>query len=315
LEPRRGLGFCFFVDEKSPIREHFCMSDLFSGIEAFVAVAQEGSFRGAASYLGLTPGAISRAVANLEANLEVRLLSRTTRFVGLTPEGELFLESSKAAIASIRDGRRRLELARGDASGVVTVSLSPVFAGLLTHLLPGFRERYPSIELHLEFSDEMARLADDRVDIAIRIGELEDSGLKVRRWLKTRWVSVATREYLDKFGTPREPVDLENHACLKFRSPRGVVVNWSYLDPKHPTQRIESDVAPKLVTTLGPQLVDAVRRGLGIAQVFDFMVNKDIESAALVEVLAPYSAPGPDVFVLTRHETPRVRAVLDEVLR
>jgi DNA-binding transcriptional LysR family regulator len=289
------------------------MSDMFSGIEAFVAVAENGSFRAAASSLGVTAGAVSRAVSVLESNLDVRLLSRTTRFVGLTPEGELFLESSRTAIASIRDGRRQLELARGEASGVVCISLSPVFAGLITARLPGFRERYPGIELNLEFSDELARLADDRVDIAVRIGPLEDSGLKVRRWLTTRWVSVATREYLEKAGTPREPADLKNFACLKFRSPRGVV-DWTYLDPRR-HQRVESTVAPTLITNQGSQLVEAALRGLGIVQVFDFMVRSDIESGALVEVLGGYSAPGPDVFILTRHETPRVRAVLDELLR
>lgn len=282
------------------------MSDNFSGIEAFVAVAEEGAFRGAAARLGLTPSAVSRAVATLEGHLNVRLLNRTTRFVGMTPEGELYYAHAKAALIELLEGRRLIEMSHGAASGVVTVSLSPVLAPVLTARLPMLREKYPSIELHLDFTDEYARLADDQVDIAIRMGELEDSTLIARLWFRSRWVVTASRGYLDRYGTPRYPSDLVEHTILMFRN-RGAPVQWTFTGDS-------PELTPACVTTLGAQLIDMARQGVGLCQAFDFMVREDLDRGSLVEVLAPFSAAGATVWALTRHQTQRVQAVLEVLL-
>lgn len=290
------------------------MNPSFNGIEAFVAVAEEGSFRLAAARLSLTPGAVSRAISTLEDNVGVRLLNRTTRYVGLTVEGEVFLDRAQIALRALREGQQLLEMSHSQAVGDVTISLPEILADTVSSRLPALREHYPGITLTLEFTDEPARLSDDNVDIAVRVGDTEDSRLTTKLWLRARWVTVAAPTYLAQYGEPRTPDDLHHHVCASFKTFRGTIVNWSFRETRERDNSHFFEVPRSVVTTLGTQVLATVKRGVAVGQVFDFMIRDELETGELVEVLGEWGTRAPSVYILTRHQTPRVRAVLETLL-
>lgn len=204
------------------------MRDPFAGIVPFVYTARDRSFRRAAERLGITPAAVSKAIQRLEEEIGVQLFHRTTRRVSLSPEGEIFLARCQEAMAQVHAGRELIAMAQRDPVGELTVSLPFILGRALVARLPRFLGRYPALELHLRLSDRLSRLVEEGVDVAIRMGELDDSSLVARRVMRTRWATVAAPAYLAQHGTPARPRDLAGHNCIKFRSPRGVEVEWSF---------------------------------------------------------------------------------------
>lgn len=282
-----------------------------AGIEAFVRVAQAGSFRGAASRMGVSPSAVSKAVARLEAEVGATLLARTTRSVRLTPEGEVFLEHAGPALDQLYAGLDQVAQAREAPRGPVRVSIAEVLGARVVDGLPRLLARYPGLQLDLSVTDREVRVVDEGFDVVVRIGELVDSSLIGRRLRTSRWITAASPAYLARHGTPTRPEDLADHACLRFSRPSGGVTPWRF----RVRDRIEIVRVPeRLRMDSGPLLVDAACAGLGVVQAFDFMVSDALGSGSLVEILAPHVAPGPPVHALCapgRHKTPRVRAVLD----
>ena len=279
-----------------------------SGIPAFVAVAERRSFRAAATALGVTPTAVSKAVARLEGRLGARLLHRSSRHVALTPEGERYLRHCRAALDRLAAGEDELTRAAQVAQGPVALSTSSVLGRAVVRALPRLFARYPRIALSISFSDRAVRLDAEDVDVAIRIGPLADSALVRRRLRTPRWVTVASPAYLARAGEPASVEALAGHACVAFTRPRGGVAPWQFAGGR--------SLAPPAALRLdrGELIVDAATAGLGIAQAFDFLVEEPLRAGALVEVLAEHAAPGPPMHALTspgRQAVPRVRALLD----
>lgn len=277
----------------------------------FVQTAHARSFRAAAEELGVTSAAVSKAVKRLEGELGVTLLHRTTRRVTLSDEGEAFLARCEDAIALVSSARAQAAAASRAPRGRLTISLSHVLGPFVIDVLGRFRRRYPGVTLQLELTDRRSRLVDDRVDVALRVGKLADSALIARRLWRTRWVTVASPAYLATAPQLRTPDDLTGHACIRFRSPRGKTVPWTFADSAGTTTR---DAPAGLDLDHGGSIVRAALAELGVAQVFDFMVSDELSQGRLVEVLADHAAPGPDVHALTaagQRRTPRVRVFLD----
>ena len=293
------------------------MKDLFAGIVPFVYTAQERSFRRAAERLGITPAAVSKAIHRLEDEIGVQLLNRTTRRVGLSPEGELFLARCQEAMAQVRAGRERLSMAQRDPQGELWVSLPFILGRVMVARLPRFLGRYPALKVHLHLTDRYSRLVDENIDVAIRVGESDDSTLVGRSLMQTRWVTVAAPAYLARHGTPRRPRDLERHNCVKFRSPRGVEVEWTFAadgaaGASPEAARIKT--AGNLDMDQGELLLEAAAAGVGICQALDFMVEDAIRAGRLVEVLHDFAAEGPRIHALClpgQRTSPRIRAFLD----
>ncbi|MCA9653271.1 MAG: LysR family transcriptional regulator [Myxococcales bacterium] len=288
------------------------MADPFDGILPFVHTARARSFRVAAEQLGVTPAAVSKAIKRLEGELGVALLHRTTRRVSLSDEGARFLAHCEGALAHVQAGRDELEAARRVPRGELTVTLSHVLGPFLLARLPRFTARYPGLRLDLRLTDRRSRLVDDRIDVALRVGPLPDSTMVARKLLSPRWATVAAPDYLARHGTPDRPAALSGHACLRFRSPRGKAVPWTFLDDAGQPAAIE--VPGRVDLDQGQLLVEAALAGLGVAQVFDFMAHEPIREGRLVEVLHPFAAPGPEVFALVlpqQAKAPKVRAFLD----
>lgn len=288
--------------------------DLFDGVVPFVAVADAGSFRGAAVRLGVTPAAISQSIRRLEDALGIRLLHRTTRRVALSEAGQLYLARCREAIGQVRAGRNHLDMLRTRASGTVRISVTQILGRFVIARLPAFLARHPGIEIALELSDRFANLVDENIDVAVRVGEPADSSLIARRLWTTRWATVASPRYLARAGAPASPDELFAHNCLRYRSVHGRDVGWSFLtQPGADTIRAFSPRG-NVACDSGDRLVDGALAGLGISQVLSFMIHELTEAGRLVEILTRFAAPGPPIYALYlpgQKSSPRIRAAVD----
>lgn len=286
--------------------------DLFAGILPFLHVAEERSFRKAAERLGVTTAAVSKAVRKLEDDVGARLLERTSRQVALTPEGTAFLERAREAVAQVRAARETVAQAQRAPKGPLTVTLPYILGPLVLPRLAKLQIRYPQLTVHVRLGDRFSRMVDEHIDVAIRIGELEDSSLVARRLLRTRWVTLASPAYLARQGTPSRPEELSQHVCLKFVDPHGQARAWVFRgEPGGSAQVVRTP--PAMDVDHGPALLDLATAGAGMCQVLDFMLDERVRDGRLVEVLPAHAADGPPVHALClpgRQAVPRVQALL-----
>lgn len=279
----------------------------FEGVLPFVLVAEERSFKRAAERLGVTTAAVSKAVAALERDLGLCLLERTSRSMELTAEGALFLERARGALAQVEGAREAVVASRRVAAGEVVLSTSPVLVPQVLAALGALAQRHPGLSARLGVSDRLARLVEEKVDVAIRLGALESSGLRSRKLCETRWVTVASPGYLAARGAPRAPAELGQHRLLVFVGPSGRV-RW----PTFGGRALEAP--PALVCDHGRALLDAALAGLGVAQVLDLMVEGLVREGRLVPLFEHEDLEGPAVhavYVAGKGGVARVRAVLD----
>jgi len=184
---------------------------------SFVRAVETGSFSAVARELGTTQPNISRHIASLEQHLGTRLLHRSTRKLTPTPEGERYYADTRRLLDAIAEAESNVRGQQQIASGLLRVAC-PTILGR-TYLLPRvktFLSRYPKVELDLQIGDRFIDLIEEGVDVAIRIGALKDSALKVRRIGTGERVCVATRDYIRRHGLPKVPTDLKKHDCILY---------------------------------------------------------------------------------------------------
>ena len=282
-------------------------------MNAFVRVAERGSFAAAATDLGLTPSALSKLVTRIEDRLGVRLLTRTTRKLALTAEGELFVARSRDILASIEAAEAEVTAASERPRGHLRVSVGTAVAKqILGPALPVFLDRYGDITVELHVSDRQADLVAEQIDVAIRSGALGDSTLLARKLSEATRVITASPRYLEKHGAPRVPADLLAHNCLTLPGPA-----WSQW-PFHTHEGINRlAVSGSFTSDNADLLLDMAVSGLGIARLADFMVARAVREGALVRLLedshVPESFPIHALTVPGRHRAPRIRAFIEFV--
>ncbi len=281
--------------------------DVFRGVVPFVAVVEELSFRRAAVRLGVTSAAVSKAVQTLEGELGVKLLERTSRAVSVTREGVLFYERCRGAVAAVAGAREETVASRRAPQGEATVSSPFIVAPTVVAAMARLRERHPRLTVRLQVSDQLAKLAFARVDVAVRIGAADES-LVAHPLRGTRWVTVASPAYLARRGVPARAADLAAHDCLVFLAPNGRPRAWSFATDARAAARPQA----ALLVDHGPSLLDAARAGMGVAQVLDFMVEEDLRAGRLLEVLADDAVAGPPLRALSLpgRRSPNVRAIV-----
>ncbi|MCX5515802.1 LysR family transcriptional regulator [Kaistia algarum] len=265
--------------------------DRFDQMSVLVAVVDGGSFSAAGRALGMPLATVSRKVADLEANLGTRLLSRTTRQLALTEAGRTYVAACRQILERVEEAER---VAAGEYAvprGELVISAPIVFGRL--HVLPvvsAFLAAYPEIRIRLALSDRVVDLVDDHVDIALRIGALGDSRLVARTVGIIRPVLCASPAYLGRSGRPADPDDLAGHAVVAFEGALSSTA-WSFGEP--PNQR-RVTVAPRLVVNTAEAAIDAAIAGVGITRVLSYQVEAALRSGALecvLEAFAPAAWP------------------------
>jgi DNA-binding transcriptional LysR family regulator len=287
--------------------------DRLVAMQILAEVADRRSFRAAASALGLSPTVVSARVRELEDHLGVRLLERTTRRVSLTLPGVAFLERVRAALDLVREAESEASSLSGDLRGVLRVN-APVTFG--THrvapAIGSFLRAHPRTRVELTLEDRKVDLVREGVDVALRVGHMQDSTLVARRITTARMVACAAPRYLEERGTPGHPSELTAHVCLAYSlSSEGATWTFALGD-----ERVTVRTADRLLCNNGEALVRAAEAGIGIAREPDFIVEAAIAAGRLVEVLAPWSPPGSGLGVFAvypsgRHLSAMARAFVD----
>ena len=282
-------------------------------MEVFARVVQEGGFSAAARSLDLTPSAVSKLIARLEARLGTRLLVRTTRALTLTEEGEAYHHATLKILQDLNDADQ--EAAGGAVRGRLRVNTTIPFGTMfVAPAMPAFLARNPDLIVDLSFTDGIVDLVADKADVAIRMGNLPDSSLIAKKLGQSRRVVCAAPSYLQRKGRPETPADLERHDCLTFNF-RRARPSWPF---RWQGQDISQAVTGSLVVNNGETMKQMVLAGAGIARLGSFHVATDIQAGRLVPLLEEYN-PGDlelihAVYVVGGPLPHRVRAFIEYMI-
>ncbi len=285
--------------------------DRLHAMTVFVAVADAGSFSKAAEHLRLSPPAVTRAVSALEERLGVRLLTRTTRSLSLTEAGARYLATTRQLLEDIEDGERAAAGEHGVPTGRLAVTASVMFSRL--HLMPvigEFLAAQPKVAMSLLSVDRVTNLVDEGIDVAVRIGDLEDSTLRARRVGYVRRLLVASPDYLEQHGAPDHPKALKDHQTIAFTSLLAFSEWRMFEDGRALSVRQE----PRLQLNDPGAAINAAEAGLGITQVLSYMVRDALATGRLVTVLEAFAPPESPVHLVYpegRALPAKTRAFLD----
>lgn len=198
-------------------------------LDLFVRTADSGTITTAANQLGITPATASAALKRLEKQLEVQLFIRSTRQLRITAEGERFLLYCRQALASLEEGRASLTAMQGKIAGEVRFSVSSDLGrNLVLPWLDEALEQHPELSLSMSVGDSLSDFYMDRVDLALRYGEPEDSTMVAFHIATAERIAFASPDYLSRFGTPQHPDELRQHNCLLYRIGNRVYDSWSF---------------------------------------------------------------------------------------
>lgn len=277
----------------------------------YVAVAEEQGFAAGARRLGMSPPAVTRAVAALEERLGVKLLDRTTRHVRVTEAGQRYLDDARRIIAEVDEADDAVAGINAAPRGHLTVT-APVLFGRM-YVVPGiveYLERYPGMDVSTVFVDRVTNLLEEGIDVGIRIGELPDSSLRAIPVGQVRRVIVAAPSYIARHGAPATPQDLERHTIVAT-SGSSVPPDWRFQQGAS-TQSLR--VKPRLGVNNNDSAIEAVRRGFGIARLLSYQAAALLDGGELVEVLADYATPAVPIHIIhrdSRHGSTRIRSFVD----
>jgi DNA-binding transcriptional LysR family regulator len=287
--------------------------DLLGALGVLVRVVETGSFSAVARERELSQAAVARQVSQLEDHFGVRLFHRTTRKLSLTDDGEMLLGLARPVL----DGVEGMETALGQQSaspvGLVRVGVTMTASRFLAQSLPALLADHPGLKVELVVNDRFGDMIEDRLDLAMRLGEVTDASLVVRRLGKAWLVVVAAPSYIARKGSPSAPADLASHTCIVHDVGPGSNA-WTFVTSKGSEQFhasggfLANDVSAVRV---------AARSGYGIALLPLFEVLDDLRSGMLVRVLSEFPAPSLPlslVYPSRRHLAPRTRVVFEFIL-
>ena len=278
-------------------------------LRTFISVAEHASFAEAGRRLSMSPTAVTRSVAALEASLGVQLLRRTTRSVRLTDEGAAFLEQCRRGLAEIDGAFERVRSGQAAPRGLLTVTAPVVFGR--KHVMPIVAQVmrvHPDLQVRLLLLDRVVSLVDEGVDIAVRIAELPDSGLHALPLGEVRWVLSASPTYLAARGRPRTLADLREHDVIGVEDEAGPHRGWA-LDAVRRAGR----PAGRLSVNHVDAAVAAALAGLGVVRTLSYQVAEEVAAGRLEVVLPAEGGPAVPISLLFqagRRDHPNVRAFI-----
>jgi DNA-binding transcriptional LysR family regulator len=284
--------------------------DLLGALGVLVRVVETGSFSAVARERELSQAAVARQVSQLEDHFGVRLFHRTTRKLSLTDDGQMLLGLARPVLDSV-DGMEA-SLGRQSASpiGLVRVGVTVASSRFLAQRLPTLLADHPGLKVELVVGDRFGDMIEDRLDLAMRVGEITDLSVVARRSGTAVRVAVAAPGYIKRHGEPSSPAELANHTCIVHDvGPDSDV--WTFVTPDGPRDfRVSGGFLANDIRVV--HLV--ARTGYGIAYLTLVEVSDDLRSGALVRVLSDFPAPGLPfslVYPSRRHLAPRTRLVMD----
>jgi DNA-binding transcriptional LysR family regulator len=285
--------------------------DRLHAMEVLAAVAEAGSFAGAARHLRLSPPAVTRAVAALEERLGVRLLNRTTRRLSPTEAGLRFLASTRRLLAELDEAERSAAGTTAIPSGHLVITAPVTFGRAhVAAVLAEFLAAQPRVTAALLLLDRVTSLVEEGINVAVRIGQLPDSTLVARRVGEVRRLLVASPAYLAAHGVPERPEALKGHAVIAFS---GLLPgrDWRFVANGRATA---VTLAPRLEVNDALAALDVAERGHGITLALSYMVGPRLATGRLVPVLDAFAPPPVPVQIVHPHSrlvAAKVRAFLD----
>lgn len=286
--------------------------DRFEEMLTFIRVVETGSLSAAAERLNIAKSAVSRRIADLEARLGVQLLHRTTRRINLTESGRQFYQRSQRILADLDETEQLISSEHANLRGTIRIA-APLSFGIL-HLSPvldEFLKLHPELNFDLDLNDRTVNLMGEGVDLGIRIGKLEDSSLMARRLATSRYIVCASPAYLEQFGEPQHPKDLQHHVGLSYSNiPENQLWQFTDQDGTHYSVRVPY----RMRANNGDVLLTAALDGLGILPTVDFISYQAIKSGQLRQVLKEYNIEETGVYAIypaQRHLPKRIRVLID----
>jgi DNA-binding transcriptional LysR family regulator len=272
--------------------------DRLAAINVFVAIAEAGSLSAAGRRLGMPLSTVSRYLAALEAQVGVRLITRTTRELALTEPGRHYLQSCRRIVAELEAAELRLAGEHQEPQGELAVTAPVVFGRL--HVQPvvvEFLRMFPRVTARLLLVDRTVDLIEEGLDVSVRIGALPDSSLIAARVGSIRHITCASPAYLASRGRPSSPQELRNHDCISFTA-LSPVERWSFAGPK--PQRV--NLHPRLTVNTAEAAIDAAVAGLGITRVLSYQAARPVADGSLRLILENFEPEEMPVNILHRED-------------
>jgi len=271
--------------------------DRIEAMTVFAAAVEMGSLSAAGRKLHMPLATVSRKLMDLETHLNTRLLSRSTRSLSLTDAGHAYLIACKRILEDVREAERAAGGEYVVPQGELVVTAPHVFGRI--HVLPvvsDFLKQQSEVQVRLVLGDRVLNLAEDQIDLAVRIGSLSDSSMQATRVGSTGHVACASRAYLKRRGTPATPADLVEHDCITFDALMSARA-WRFADG------MDVDIRSRLVVNSAEASIDAARAGLGITRVLSYQVESAIRRRELVRLMPDFEpAAVPISLLFSRHK-------------
>ena len=284
----------------------------------FSVLAGAGSLSAAARELGVTTPAVSKHLAQMEARLGVSLVNRTTRRMGMTPEGELYLEHARRILGEIDGMQELLGVSKGTPKGLLRVNATLGFGrSHVAPLISRFVRKHPQVEVQLQLSVNPPALTDDSFDVCIRFGAPPDARVIARHIAPNRRLLCASPAYLARHGTPKVPNDLIKHNCIGIRQGEEAYGLWRLSTGRGKNVTTEAiKTRGNLTTNDGEIAVNWALDGHGILMRAEWDIERYLANGRLVQVLPQHATPDADIYAVypQRHQLAvRVRAFVDFV--
>ena len=272
--------------------------DRLAAINVFVAIAEAGSLSAAGRRLGMPLSTVSRYLAALEDQVQVRLITRTTRDLVLTESGRHYLESCRRIVAELEAAELRLAGEHEEPQGELAVTAPVVFGRLqVLPVVVEFLRMFPRVTARLLLVDRTVDLIEEGLDVSVRIGALPDSSLIAARVGSIRHITCASPAYLASRGRPSSPQELRNHDCISFTA-LSPVERWSFAGPK--PQRV--NLHPRLTVNTAEAAIDAAVAGLGITRVLSYQAARPVADGSLRLILENFEPEEMPVNILHRED-------------
>lgn len=285
--------------------------DLVTAMTVFNRVADFSSFSAAARTLHMSKTAVSRYVSELEASVGARLLNRTTRTMHLTEVGEAYYRRSAAVLDEIEELQASARIRHVEPGGKLRITTPTTFGHCrIMPLIPRFVAEHPKIDMEICIANRAVDLIEEGFDVAIRMGKLADSSLVCRKLCSTKMHVCASSAFLKTHGAPKRPEDLERFPCVVFPGfERGN--RWSF---ESKSGKVSVPVLGRVVVDSNEAIAMAVRSGVGIGLLPDFVVGEDLNTGQLHQLLDGYEVPGANIYVVyphKKHLPAKVRVFVD----